>query len=274
MIGTIIGDVAGSTFEFVPCKSKVFPLFAPGSNYTDDTLMTIAVAQALTRASERGLAPLFATFMRQMAQRFPSPMGGYGARFSQWLASGDPKPYGSFGNGSAMRVSPCAEIAYSLNMALELAQKSAEVTHNHPEGIRGAQAVAGAIYLARTGKDKEAIRSLIERDFYPLHQTIEQIRPLYRFDETCQGTVPQAITAFLESESFEDALRNAVSLGGDSDTLAGITCAIAWPYYARRGLDETMQRLREEALGLLPSDLRAFVEACEERPGREASPRR
>lgn len=264
MIGAIIGDIAGSTFEFVPCKTLDFPLFAPGSSYTDDTLMTIAVAQALTRASERGLAPCFGAFMRRMGQRFPCPMGGYGMRFSLWLASDDPTPYGSFGNGSAMRVSPCAEIAFSLDMALELARQSAEVTHNHPEGIRGAQAVAGAIYLARTGSDKAAIRALIERDFYPLRQTIEQIRPLYRFDATCQGTVPQAITAFLESESFEEAIRNAVSLGGDSDTLACITGSIAWPYYARRGPDESMQRLREQALGLLPEDLRAFVEAWDE----------
>lgn len=261
MIGAIIGDVAGSTFEFTPCKTKNFPLFAPGSSFTDDTLMTIAVAQALTRANERGLGPCFAAFMRRMARRFPSPMGGYGARFSQWLASDDPKPYGSLGNGSAMRVSPCAEIAFSLDIALELARQSAEVTHSHPEGIRGAQAVAGAIYLARSGRDKAAIRALIEREFYPLHQTIEQIRPLYRFDETCRGTVPQAITAFLESESFEDAIRNAVSLGGDSDTLTCITGSIAWPYYARRGPDESMQSLRDQALGLLPEDLRAFVEA-------------
>ena len=261
MIGAIIGDIAGSTFEFSPCKTKDFPLFAPGSSYTDDTLMTIAVAQALTRANERGLGPCFAAFMRRMGQRFPCPMGSYGGRFAQWLASDDPKPYGSLGNGSAMRVSPCAEIAFSLDIALELARQSAEVTHNHPEGIRGAQAVAGAVYLARTGSDKTAIRALTEREFYPLHQTIEQIRPLYRFDATCQGTVPQAITAFLESESFEDAIRNAVSLGGDSDTLTCITGSIAWPYYARRSLDESMQSLRDQALGLLPEDLRAFVEA-------------
>ena len=264
MIGAIIGDIAGSTFEFASCKTKIFPLFAPGSSYTDDTLMTLAVAQALARASERGLSPCFGTFMRRMARRFPSPMGGYGARFSQWLASDDPKPYGSLGNGSAMRVSPCAEIADSLPMALSLAKQSAEVTHCHPEGIRGAQAVAGAVYLARAGRDKAAIRSLIEREFYPLHQTIEQIRPLYRFDETCRGTVPQAITAFLGSEDFEDALRIAVSLGGDSDTLTCITGSIAWPYYARRNPDEAMHRLRRQALSLLPEDLRAFVVAWDE----------
>lgn len=268
MIGAIIGDIAGSTFEFSPHKSKDFPLFAPGSSFTDDTLMTIAIGEALTRANTRGLAPLYATFMRRMAARFPHPMGGYGTRFGQWLFSQDPAPYGSFGNGSAMRVSPCAEIAFSLDAALGLARECARVTHNHPEGIRGAQAVSGAVYLARAGKDKAAIRSFIEREYYPLHQSIEQIRPLYRFDETCQGTVPQAITAFLESESFEDALRTAISLGGDSDTLASITCAIAWPYYERRGLDDAMRTLRDQALALLPDDLRFFVVTWEKAPGR------
>lgn len=166
-----------------------------------------------------------------------------------------------------MRVSPCGDVAATLDEALALARQSAEVTHNHPEGIRGAQAVAAAIYLARTGESRDGIRSYIEQHFYPLHQTVDEIRPRYRFDETCQGTVPQAITAFLESVSFEDALRTAVSLGGDCDTLTDITCAIAWPFYARSGLDATMMRLRDEALALLHDDLREIVIRWEERYG-------
>ena len=194
-------------------------------------------------------------------------MGGYGGRFRHWLVSSVPRPYGSFGNGSAMRVSPCGDVAATLDEALELARQSAEVTHNHPEGIKGAQAVAAAIYLARAGESRDGIRSYIEQHFYPLAQTVDEIRPRYRFDETCQGTVPQAITAFLESVSFEDALRTAVSLGGDCDTLTDITCAIAWPFYARNGLDDMMVRLRDEALALLHDDLREIVIQWEERYG-------
>lgn len=205
--------------------------------------------------------------MRQIAAKYPCPMGGYGGRFRHWLVSFNPRPYGSFGNGSAMRVSPCGDVAATLDETLELAKQSAEVTHNHPEGIKGAQAVAAAIYLARTGESRDGIRSYIEQHFYPLHQTADEIRPRYRFDETCQGTVPQAITAFLESVSFEDALRTAVSLGGDCDTLTDITCAIAWPFYARSGLDDTMVRLRDEALALLHDDLRGIVIRWEERYG-------
>ena len=263
MIGAIIGDIAGSTYEFHSIKTKDFPLFAPGSNTTDDSLMSIAVASALMQTGEgRDFKASVVSSMRQIAAKYPCPMGGYGGRFRHWLVSPHPRPYGSFGNGSAMHVSPA-----TLDEALELARQSAEVTHNHPEGIRGAQAVAAAIVLARTGKSRNGIRSYIEQHFYPLEQTVDEIRPTYRFDETCQGTVPQAITAFLESVSFEDALRAAVSLGGDCDTLTDITCAIAWPYYARNGLDDTMVRLRDEALALLHDDLREIVIRWEERYG-------
>ena len=269
MIGAIIGDIAGSTYEFHSIKTKDFPLFAPGSSYTDDSLMSIAVASALMQTGEGhvGFKSHVVTSMRQIAAKYPCPMGGYGGRFRHWLVSSVPRPYGSFGNGSAMRVSPCGDVAATLDEALELARQSAEVTHNHPEGIKGAQAVAAAIYLARTGESRDGIRSYIEQHFYPLHQTVDEIRPRYRFDETCQGTVPQAITAFLESVSFEDALRTAVSLGGDCDTLTDITCAIAWPFYARSGLDATMVRLRDEALALLHDDLREIVIRWEERYG-------
>lgn len=269
MIGAIIGDIAGSTYEFHSIRTKDFPLFAPGSSYTDDTLMSVAVAGALMQTNEgrEGFRDQLVTSMRQIATKYPCPKGGYGGRFRHWLVSPHPRPYGSFGNGSAMRVSPCGDIAATLDEALELAKQSAEVTHNHPEGIKGAQAVAAAIYLARTGESRDGIRSYIAQNFYPLHQTVDEIRPRYRFDETCQGTVPQAITAFLESVSFEDTLRTAVSLGGDCDTLTGITCAIAWPFYARRGLDAAMVRLRGQALALLHDDLRGTVIRWEARYG-------
>lgn len=269
MIGAIIGDIAGSTYEFHSIKTMDFPLFAPGSSYTDDSLMSIAVASALMQTGEShdGFKSHAVTSMRQIATKYPCPMGGYGGRFRHWLVSPNLRPYGSFGNGSAMRVSPCGDVAATLDEALALAKQSAEVTHSHPEGIKGAQAVAAAIVLARTGESRDGIRSYIEQHFYPLHQTVDEIRPRYRFDETCQGTVPQAITAFLESVSFEDALRTAVSLGGDCDTLTDITCAIAWPFYARNGLDDTMVRLRDEALALLHDDLREIVTRWEERYG-------
>lgn len=269
MIGAIIGDIAGSTYEFHSIKTKDFPLFAPGSNTTDDSLMSVAVASALMQTGEShdGFKSHAVTSMRQIATKYPCPMGGYGGRFRHWLVSPNLRPYGSFGNGSAMRVSPCGDVAATLDEALALAKQSAEVTHSHPEGIKGAQAVAVAIVLARTGESRDGIRSYIEQHFYPLHQTVDEIRPRYRFDETCQGTVPQAITAFLESVSFEDVLRTAVSLGGDCDTLTDITCAIAWPFYARSGLDATMVRLRDEALALLHDDLREIVIRWEERYG-------
>lgn len=269
MIGAIIGDIAGSTYEFHSIKTMDFPLFAPGSSYTDDSLMSIAVASALMQTGEShdGFKSHAVTSMRQIATKYPCPMGGYGGRFRHWLVSPNLRPYGSFGNGSAMRVSPCGDVAATLDEALALAKQSAEVTHSHPEGIKGAQAVAAAIVLARTGESRDGIRSYIEQHFYHLHQTVDEIRPRYRFDETYQGTVPQAITAFLESVSFEDVLRTAVSLGGDCDTLTDITCAIAWPFYARSGLDATMVRLRDEALALLHDDLREIVIRWEERYG-------
>lgn len=162
-------------------------------------------------------------------------MGGYGGRFSSWLHGTINEPYNSFGNGAAMRVSPCAIYAVELEEALMLAKASAEVTHNHPEGIKGAQATAAAIFLAKTGKSRDEIREHIENNYYRLDFTLDDIRTNYGFDETCQGTVPQAIAAFLESENFEDAIRNAISIGGDSDTLAAITGAIAWAFYRDRG---------------------------------------
>ena len=265
MFGAIIGDIVGSAYEFCNIKTKDFPLFSPACDYTDDSLMTIAVGQALSTPWEdmEALKKNFVQTMQAMGSAYPYPTGSYGGRFSAWLRSRNPQPYGSFGNGSAMRVSPCGLYAATLEEALDLAKASAEVTHNHPEGIKGAQATAAAIFLARTGSGKDSIRDYIREHFYPLEETLEQIRPAYRFDESCQGTVPQAIQAFLESDSFEDAIRNAVSLGGDSDTLCAITGSMAWSYYcAQNGGSPTddMLAIWDTAAGYLPSDLAAFAE--------------
>lgn len=231
MYGAIIGDIVGSKFEFNNIKTKDFPFVSQGCEFTDDTVMTVAVAKAIIRSREENSAfkPILVQEMQLLGRRYP--YAGYGGMFSSWLYAEDPQPYNSFGNGSAMRVSPCGLIAVTLDEAITLARASAEVTHNHPEGIKGAEATAAAIFLARTGKNKEDIGGYICDHYYNLSQTLDEIRPNYWFNETCQNTVPQAITAFLESTSYEDAIRNAVSLGGDSDTLAAITGAIAWSYY-------------------------------------------
>lgn len=265
MYGAIIGDIVGSAYEFNNIKTKNFPLFSPCCDYTDDSLMTIAVARALIRPRKDldAFKINLVEEMQCMGRAYPCPTGAYGGRFAQWLVSPNPNPYGSFGNGSAMRVSPCGLLASTLEEALTLAKASAEVTHNHPEGIKGAQAVAAAIFLGGAGSTKDQIRAYIREHFYSLDQTLTEIRPHYRFDESCQGTVPQAIIAFLESDSFEDAIRNAVSLGGDSDTLGAITGSIAWNYYrAQNGGTPTdsMQAIWTTASGFMPSDLSAFVD--------------
>lgn len=231
MYGAIIGDIAGSRYEFDPVKTKDVPLFVEGSRFTDDTVLTVAVANALLKARETGASfkELLVREMQRLALAHPG--AGYGGRFAVWIRSADPVPYGSFGNGSAMRVSPCGLIAVTLEEALDLARASAEVTHDHPEGIKGAQAVAGAVFLAKTGHAKEEVRAFVEDGFYDLGFTLDEIRAEYGFDVTCQGSVPQAIVAFLESESYEDAIRGAISLGGDADTQAAIAGSIAWSYY-------------------------------------------
>ena len=265
MYGAVIGDIIGSTFEFREVKKKEIPLFAWGSDYTDDTILTIAVARALLQWKAEGgdLHRAMCSQMRELGRKYPSPLGSYGIRFSKWLHSSNPTPYNSCGNGSAMRVSPCGLMAGSLEEALELAKISAEVTHNHPEGIKGAQAVAAAIFLARTGRTKEEIREYIQANFYPLDRTLEEIRPDYSFDGTCQGSVPESIIAFLESESFEDAIRNTISLGGDADTMGAITGSIAWSYYMARNngkLMEDMRILMENAEEYLPREFRDTIE--------------
>lgn len=232
MLGAIIGDVVGSLYEFESDKTKDFELFAQGSHLTDDSYMTIAVGCACAKAeldNEEDFKSWVIYYMRKIGRDFPS--AGYGYHFFRWIKSDFMGAYNSFGNGSAMRVSPVAWVAQSLEQAEKLAKWSAEVTHNHPEGVKGAQAVAGAVYLAKEGKSKTQIKDYIEQNYYTLDFTIDEIRPDYEFDVTCQGSVPQAIQCFLESTDFEDAIRNAVSLGGDGDTQSAMAGAIAEAYY-------------------------------------------
>lgn len=224
MLGAIAGDIIGSVYEFNNTKLYDFELFSHQSRFTDDTVLTVAVADCLLNGKD------YASTIWEYGNRYPDR--GYGARFFEWLGSDDRKPYNSFGNGSAMRVTPVGFACDTLDEVLVEARRSAEVTHNHPEGIKGAQAVAAAIFLARRGRDKPYIREYITDAFgYNLTRTIEEIWPNYGFDETCQGSVPQAITAFLESKGYEDAVRQAVSLGGDSDTIACIAGGIAQAHY-------------------------------------------
>lgn len=231
MIGALIGDIVGSRFEFHNHKSKEFELFTPQCRPTDDSIMTLAVAQAIIDCDGdyTALGEKTVFEMRAWGHRYPD--AGYGGRFDDWLGSSDPHPYNSWGNGAAMRVSACAWAAGSFDEALALSRAVTEVTHNHPEGLKGAEAVTAAIYMARVGESREDIRRFITEQYYPLDFTIDGIRTVYRFNESCRNTVPQALEAFFESESFEDALRLAVSVGGDTDTLADITCAVAEAYY-------------------------------------------
>ncbi len=224
MFGAIVGDIIGSVYEVHPIKTTDFPLFSPHSRFTDDSVLTVAVADALLQGAA------YADTFKAYFVRYPN--AGYGKSFLSWATGSSSGPYNSWGNGSAMRVSPVGYACNSLESVLEEARRSAEVTHNHPEGIKGAQATACAVFLARTGQSKPFIKDYIETTFgYDLSQSLDAIRPSYRFDVSCQGTVPQAIMAFLEAEHYEDAIRKAISLGGDSDTLACIAGAIAEAYY-------------------------------------------
>ena len=239
MIGAIIGDIAGSRFEWNNIKSKDFDLFHRRCSFTDDTVMTLAVAEAILECcGDTELLPDQAVKCMQEVGR-PYPECGFGGRFYGWIYSSDPKPYNSWGNGSAMRVSPVAWAARDLDECIAMSRAVTEVTHNHPEGIKGAEAIAAAAFLALHGSSKDEIRSHIETAYgYDLSFTLDSIRPGYRFDVSCMGTVPPAIVAFLESTDFEDAIRNAVSIGGDSDTLAACTGAIAEAFY---GVPEKMR---------------------------------
>ena len=243
MLGAVIGDIAGSRFEFDNYRHTDFDIFSPDSDFTDDTICTVAIADWVLQGCNDHLASILQCWCRA----YPCPKGAYGGRFSQWIEWKDPEPYNSWGNGSAMRVSAVGWAFATLEETLHFAEQSAAVTHNHPEGIKGAQAVAAAIFWARTGMGKAQIKENITRQFgYDLSQSCDQIRPHYHFNESCQETVPQAVTAFLESDDFEHAIRLAVSLGGDSDTLAAITGSIAEAYY---GIPASM---REHALAILP----------------------
>jgi type I restriction enzyme M protein len=231
MLGAVIGDIVGSIYEYKNCKSKNFEFLTSKNFFTDDSVMSIAIAKALLMAKPdfSDLSEMAVKYMQEIGR--PYPNCGYGGHFTEWMYSNNPKPYYSFGNGSAMRVGPCGFVANSIEEAKLLSKKVTEVTHNHPEGIKGAEATAVAIYLARTGSTIKEIRDYINVHYYPMNFTLKQIRPTYHYYVTCQGTVPQAIMAFLESNSFEDAIRNAISIGGDSDTLAAITGSIAEAYY-------------------------------------------
>lgn len=224
MLGAIAGDIIGSPYEFANIKCDNFPLFAQKSRFTDDTVLTVATAEVLLRGLD------FAEAYRRWGRAYPG--AGYGGRFRGWLRDVSMGPYNSYGNGSAMRVSPVGFIAKTLDEALDLARKSASVTHNHPEGVKGAEAVAASVFLARHRLGKEDLKAYIESEFgYDLSFSLAEIRPSYRFNETCQGSVPQALRAVLEASGYEECVRLAVSIGGDSDTIACIAGGIAEAYW-------------------------------------------
>lgn len=257
MIGAVIGDIVGSVFEWERIKHTDFPLFCDESTFTDDTVMTMATTQVLMDGARADYAARYRAF----GWRYPRR--GYGGMFRQWLASENMGPYNSWGNGSAMRVSPVGFACTTIDEVLDEAKRSAEVTHNHPEGVKGAQATALAVYLARSGSSKEDIRNEISQRFsYDLNRKVEAIRPAYGFDESCQRTVPEAIIAFLDSTDFESAIRLAISLGGDSDTLACITGGIAQAFYTK-----IPQPLAEEAIKRLPQEMRELVHRFENKFG-------
>jgi len=247
MLGAIAGDVIGSVHQGTRTKTKDFPLLTPQSRFTDDTVLTVAVADCLLHGRE---------YMDALHDYFHAyPNAGYGSTFWLWASSRRREPYMSWGNGSAMRVSPVAYVGTTLEEVLAQAKRSAEVTHNHAEGIRGAQATAAAVFLARTGNSKEEIRRYIEERFgYFLDETLNDLRPTYQFDASCQWSVPQSVIAFLESTGYEDAVRNAISLGGDADTMACIAGAIAEAYYG--GVPAA---IAESVLARLDDRLRSVV---------------
>ena len=244
MLGAIVGDFIGSRHEFHATKTKDFELVHNACRVTDDSILTIAVAEWILHGTD------LVTRFHELVAEYPH--AGWGSMFYRWASERHRNPYNSFGNGAAMRASPAGWAFDSVEATLAAAADSARVTHDHPEGIKGAQATALAIYLARTQRDKSMIRrEIAERFGYDLSRTVDSIRPKYGFDETCQGTVPEAIVAFLDAEDFEDAIRNAVSLGGDADTLACITGGIAHAYF-----DGVPAQLAEPALAALPPPLR------------------
>lgn len=255
MWGAIIGDIVGSRFEFDNLRSKEFELFVPKCFYTDDTVLTVAVAETLLKhekldveAFKRELVSAFRKYGKEFL------FSGFGNSFFNWIVGDDPSPYYSFGNGSAMRVSPVGWYAQTLEEAEHIARLTAEVTHNHPEGIKGAVATAGAIFLARQGKSKDEIKDYVERFGYRLSTSVATYQKTNKFDETCQKTIPVAVRCFLESEDFEDCIRNSISVGGDSDTIACIAGSIAEAYF---GINE---ELKEKVHPYLDLGLNATLE--------------
>lgn len=248
ILGAIAGDIIGSIYEFAPTKSKVFDLVTPWSNFTDDTVMTLAVAKWLME--DEAHTPSYLIFcMQELGAAYPG--AGYGARFSGWLCEDNPQPYNSWGNGSGMRVSPVGLYAKTLNEALAFAAVTAMVSHNHPEGVKGAQAIAACMFLCRHGKSKDEIKEYVEKAFfYDLNRKIADIRPRYEFDVSCQGSVPESIIAFLVGNSFEEVVRLAVSLGGDADIQGCIVGAIASCMYS------IPKEIAEKCYDILPEDLR------------------
>ena len=262
MIGSIIGDIVGSVYEFTPnnIKTKQFEFFNPNGSYTDDSILTFATADWLLHGGE------VAHYYSKYGEKYPWPMGGYGGGFKLWLVRSirqqDYRPYNSCGNGSAMRVGPVGSAFDTIEEILAKAKESAECTHNHPEGIKGAQATALAIMMARHGCDKNEIRSEIEKRFeYDLQFTCEQIRPTYTWGGTCQDSVPQAIVAFLDGEDYEDSIRNAISIGGDSDTIGCITGSIAEAYFG------VPADLRNSAMNYLPEEFQSIISEFENKFG-------
>ena len=275
MLGAIIGDTVGSVYEFNNIKTTDFPLFDSRSNYTDDSIMTMAVADWLLTDPQHGMDTLEASFLG-FAKKYPCPMGGYGGGFHRWLfhpeqlaaydedgnhAVGKRHPYNSFGNGAAMRCSANGWMFDSLEETERVACLSAAITHSHPEGLKGAQSTAAAIFMARNGKSKEEIKEYISTKYgYNLNRTCDEIRPVYDWDSSCQGTVPEAMVAFLDSTDFESAIRLAVSLGGDSDTLACITGGIAEAFYKAIPDDIALK-----IWSLIPEDFKAIFRKMEMR---------
>ena len=249
MLGAIVGDIVGSRFEFANTHRTDFELFADGCNYTDDTICTIAIADALLRGAD------FADTLQTWCRRYPHPKGAYGGRFHQWIYTTPPVPYRSFGNGSAMRVSPCGWLP-TRDAVLSQAKASAECTHNHPEGIKGAISIADAIYQLRGGASKADLKKHLEETYhYDLTQRVDYIREHNSFDETCQVTVPQAIVCFLEGRTFEEVVRLAISIGGDSDTIGAIAGSLAEAHFG------IPAEIEQRALAYLPEDMRQVVDS-------------
>ena len=256
MLGAIIGDIVGSRFEWHNIKTKQFDFLTHSCFFTDDSVMSLAIAKAILETKQSTQLKANAVIcMQEIGRHYPDC--GYGGSFRKWMFSSNPKPYRSYGNGAAMRVSACGFAAFSLKEAIAMSKAVTEVTHNHPEGLKGAEATTVALYMARTGSSILEIRDYIDKHYYPMNFTLDGIRDSYCFNETCQDTVPQALMAFFESTSFEDAIRNAISIGGDSDTLAAITGGIAEAYY---GIPEA---IRKHALTFLDERLLGILNAFE-----------